>query len=177
MSFGCPQINDMNEHKHNYNMKINCLLALALSASSLAAQDAVIRVDAGKVENKITPYLYGACMEDVNHEIYGGLYDQKFRREFEEPVSMDNLSGLPVVKGCGSYKMANFPYRHIREQNWYMMTRSFPTERSGSILNLRTVLHPPTMPDFYCVSVNMEAGPITSMDMRSVCLLMESACC
>ena len=83
MSFGCPQINDMNEHKHNYNMKINCLLALALSASSLAAQDAVIRVDAGKVENKITPYLYGACMEDVNHEIYGGLYDQKnFRREF-----------------------------------------------------------------------------------------------
>ena len=63
-------------------MKINCLLALALSASSLAAQDAVIRVDAGKVENKITPYL-----------------------------------------------------------------------------------------------VNMEAEPITSMDMRSVCLLMESACC
>ena len=57
-------------------MKINCLLALALSASSLAAQDAVIRVDAGKVENKITPYLYGACMEDVNHEIYGGLYVQ-----------------------------------------------------------------------------------------------------
>lgn len=52
MSFGCPQINDMNEHKHNYNMKINCLLALALSASSLAAQDAVIRVDAGKVENE-----------------------------------------------------------------------------------------------------------------------------
>ena len=46
----------MNEQKHNYNMKINCLLALALSASSLAAQDAVIRVDAGKVENKITPY-------------------------------------------------------------------------------------------------------------------------
>ena len=71
-------------------MKINCLLALALSASSLAAQDAVIRVDAGKVENKITPYLYGACMEDVNHEIYGGLYDQKiFGESFEEPVSMD----------------------------------------------------------------------------------------
>ena len=67
-------------------MKINCLLALALSASSLAAQDAVIRVDAGKVENKITPYLYGACMEDVNHEIYGGLYDQKiFGESFEEP--------------------------------------------------------------------------------------------
>ena len=70
----------MNEHKHNYNMKINCLLALALSASSLAAQDAVIRLDAGKVENKITPYLYGACMEDVNHEIH--LYHNLNRQAF-----------------------------------------------------------------------------------------------
>ena len=79
-------------------MKINCLLALVLSASSLAAQDAVIRVDAGKVENKITPYLYGACMEDVNHEIYGGLYDQKiFGESFEEPVSMDNFIGFTPV--------------------------------------------------------------------------------
>ena len=81
-------------------MKINCLLALALSASSLAAQDAVIRVDAGKVENKITPYLYGACMEDVNHEIYGGLYDQKiFGESFEEPVSMDNFIGFTRCEG------------------------------------------------------------------------------
>lgn len=81
-------------------MKINCLLALALSASSLAAQDTVIRVDAGKVENKITPYLYGACMEDVNHEIYGGLYDQKiFGESFEEPVSMDNFIGFTRCEG------------------------------------------------------------------------------
>ena len=85
-------------------MKINCLLALALSASSLAAQDAVIRVDAGKVENKITPYLYGACMEDVNHEIYGGLYDQKiFGESFEEPVSMDNFIGFTRCEGCLLY--------------------------------------------------------------------------
>lgn len=49
-------------------------------------------------------------MEDVNHEIYGGLYDQKiFGESFEEPVSMDNFIGFTVVKGCGNYKMANFP--------------------------------------------------------------------
>ena len=101
----------MNEHKHNYNMKINCLLALALSASSLAAQDAVIRVDAGKVENKITPYLYGACMEDVNHEIYGGLYDQKiFGESFEEPVSMDNFIGFTRCEGVWKPVLQVFVY-------------------------------------------------------------------
>lgn len=92
-------------------MKINCLLALALSASSLAAQDAVIRVDAGKVENKITPYLYGACMEDVNHEIYGGLYDQKiFGESFEEPVSMDNFIGFTRCEGVWKPVLQVFVY-------------------------------------------------------------------
>ena len=70
--------------------------------------------------------------------------------------SMDNLSGLPVVKGVETTRWPTFR-TGTSGANWYMMTRSFPTERSGSILNLRTVLHPPTMPDFYCVSVNMEA--------------------
>ena len=81
-------------------MRVNCLLALILSASVVAAQDAVIRVDAGKVENKITPYLYGACMEDVNHEIYGGIYDQQiFGESFEEPASMDNFIGFTRCEG------------------------------------------------------------------------------
>lgn len=57
------------------------MLALILSASVEVRQDAVIRVDAGKVENKITPYLYGACMEDVNHEIYGEFMISRFWRE------------------------------------------------------------------------------------------------
>ncbi len=110
------------------------MLALILSASVVAAQDAVIRVDAGKVENKITPYLYGACMEDVNHEIYGGIYDQQiFGESFEEPASMDNFIGLPGAKGYGRCKMINFPYRRIRGRNWFMMMRSSLTVGSESI--------------------------------------------
>lgn len=31
-----------------------------------------------RVKQNITPWLYGACIEDVNHEIHGRLYDQKY---------------------------------------------------------------------------------------------------
>ena len=61
---------------------------------------AVVKVDAGKVEQKITPYLYGACIEDVNHEIYGGLYDQKiFGESFEEPLANPSFDHFDVYEG------------------------------------------------------------------------------
>lgn len=51
-----------------------------------AAPDASIKIDAGKVLNRVTPLMYGSCIEDVNHEIYGGLYAQMiFGESFEEP--------------------------------------------------------------------------------------------
>ncbi|WP_197027620.1 family 16 glycoside hydrolase [Prevotella sp. 10(H)] len=51
----------------------------------------IIDVDAMKVENTINPLLYGSGMEDVNHEVYGGFYDQRLYGEsFEE--------GAPVLK-------------------------------------------------------------------------------
>ncbi|GAB6008652.1 family 16 glycoside hydrolase [Dysgonomonas reticulitermitis] len=67
-----------------------------LSGSYSFAQDnkkTIISVDAGKVENKIPPLLYGSCIEDVNHEIYGGLYDQRiFGESFEESQALLNFS-------------------------------------------------------------------------------------
>jgi hypothetical protein len=58
-----------------------------LAATVLAAPaDATITADAGKVVNHTTRLMYGACIEDVNHEIYGGLYAQQiFGESFEEP--------------------------------------------------------------------------------------------
>jgi len=45
-----------------------------------------IVVDPGQVLNRISPAMYGSCIEDVNHEIYGGLYAQQiFGESFEEP--------------------------------------------------------------------------------------------
>src|SRR5580658_4483822 len=54
--------------------------------SSPAQTDSTIRVNASVVTNHITPYMTGSCIEDVNHEIYGGLYSQLiFGESFEEP--------------------------------------------------------------------------------------------
>lgn len=62
--------------------------------------DALINVDVTKVEQEITPYLYGACIEDVNHEIYGGLYDQKiFGESFEEPVPNAKFEDFTSYEG------------------------------------------------------------------------------
>lgn len=70
----------------NYLLSSAWILFSAIG--TLSAQNAVIRVDPSRIENTITPYLYGACIEDVNHEIYGGLYDQKiFGESFEEPAN------------------------------------------------------------------------------------------
>jgi hypothetical protein len=59
---------------------------------------ATIHVDAGKAKGTISRYLTGACIEDVNHEIYGGIYSQMiFGESFQEP------SAVPPVKGFVNY--------------------------------------------------------------------------
>jgi hypothetical protein len=47
--------------------------------------EAAISVNAGKVLARVNPLVFGACFEDLNHEIYGGLYAQMiFGESFEE---------------------------------------------------------------------------------------------
>src|SRR3984893_3133697 len=65
-----------------------CLAGLSLAfASVLYGQQAQIRVQANQITNTISPYLgTGACLEDVNHEVYGGIYSQMiFGENFQEP--------------------------------------------------------------------------------------------
>lgn len=77
-----------------------CLLASSLAFAQGALHTVRIGVDASHVENRITPYLYGACMEDVNHEIYGGLYDQQiFGESFEEPASLALFERYTILGG------------------------------------------------------------------------------
>ncbi len=74
------------------------LLSLsAVAAISLPASAQTLTVDASNVLCRIEPLIYGAGAEDVNHEIYGGLYDQKiFGEGFEEPAFCD-------IKGFKAY--------------------------------------------------------------------------
>lgn len=60
---------------------------------SSVPQIARIKVNSNKVENKISKLMFGSNMEDVNHEIYGGFYDQRiFGESFEEPSTGVNFN-------------------------------------------------------------------------------------
>ena len=76
--------------------------ALLGSAAMLGVgpDDPVIAVDAARVLHRVSPYLYGACIEDVNHEIYGGLYSQMiFGESFQEPPRPLPLKGFAAFGG------------------------------------------------------------------------------
>jgi alpha-L-arabinofuranosidase len=83
-------------------MNRNCLpgfsASLLLLCGAAAAQDARIVVHANQVSHRVSRYLTGACIEDVNHEIYGGLYSQMiFGESFQEPAPAFPLD--PGVSG------------------------------------------------------------------------------
>ena len=45
-----------------------------------------VNIDANAIISHISPYMTGACLEDVNHEVYGGIYSQMIYGEsFQEP--------------------------------------------------------------------------------------------
>ena len=68
--------------------------------SSARAQDAAITVQAGHVLHANSRYLTGACIEDVNHEIYGGIDSQMiFGESFAEPPAQLPLAGFKVYDG------------------------------------------------------------------------------
>ena len=65
------------------------LLLFSAFAVAVSAAAQTLTVDADKVLCNVEPLIYGAGAEDVNHEIYGGLYDQKiFGEGFEEPAKV-----------------------------------------------------------------------------------------
>src|SRR6266699_1029548 len=63
-------------------------------------QQPFISVHAEQVLHRLTPYLTGACIEDVNNEIYGGIDSQMiFGESFAEPASQLSLKGFKVFGG------------------------------------------------------------------------------
>jgi len=81
-------------------MAIWATLLCSAVAMGQGPGDPVIAVDAGRVLHRISPYLYGACIEDVNHEIYGGLYNQMiFGESFGEPPRPSALIGFATYGG------------------------------------------------------------------------------
>ncbi len=59
-----------------------------------------IRIDATQPGRPISRYLTGACIEDVNHQIYGGIYSQMiFGENFQEPPRSAPVRGFMATEG------------------------------------------------------------------------------
>lgn len=81
------------------------LLLALLSLAGASAEDARITIDAGKEVNRVSRYLTGACIEDVNHEIYGGIYSQMiFGESFQEPPVAVPIEGFTAFGGSWTLK-------------------------------------------------------------------------
>jgi alpha-L-arabinofuranosidase len=73
---------------------------LLLAAATAAEDRATIRVDTTKTVAHVTRHMTGACLEDVNHEVYGGLYSQMiFGESFQEPPLPPPLKDFTVYGG------------------------------------------------------------------------------
>ena len=69
------------------------------TAEKLYGVDAYLDVDPSDVTGQVSPYLYGACMEDVNHELYGGIWSQMvYGESFAEPAAA-SVQGFTTAGG------------------------------------------------------------------------------
>src|ERR1700758_3281272 len=60
----------------------------------------LIEVRADQATRPVSRLLTGACIEDVNHEIYGGLYSQMvFGESFQEPSVQSPVKGFRAFDG------------------------------------------------------------------------------
>jgi hypothetical protein len=81
-------------------LKSAILLAAFAAPADAQAQPIVIHVQADHVVRRVSRHLTGACIEDVNHEIYGGMYSQMiFGESFQEPPSSPSINGFKAYGG------------------------------------------------------------------------------
>ena len=111
------------------------LAALTLAAFGPAQQtpavDSSIRITPAQVINHMTPWMYGSCIEDVNHEIYGGLYSQRiFGESFEEPPTAAPVAGWNSYGGF--WRIENGALT-VSAEAGAKLVRQQPAVREGSV--------------------------------------------
>lgn len=80
-------------------------LTALLGVATTSAQQTTIRIDASQPGRAVSRFLTGSCIEDVNHEVYGGVYSQMiFGESFQEPPRGEPLKGM--VSFEGQWKLA-----------------------------------------------------------------------
>src|SRR5947209_6517246 len=93
-------------HRYMRSFPAMTVLILVVRLTALShADEATIHVDARGAGRPVSRYLTGACIEDVNHEIYGGIYSQMlFGESFQEPPRSHPVEGFVAVEGEWSLK-------------------------------------------------------------------------
>ena len=111
------------------------LLVAAISIAHASAQE-IVTINTNKILNHITPYLYGAGMEDVNHEVYGGAYDQRiFGESFEEGAEISHFNHFttydnPIKSDGEVVYIQSAPYAK-------MICNAAPVERGSVEVDIR----------------------------------------
>ena len=96
---GTTRENTMNEPKRTPCYSAILLTGLALLTGA-QAQEARIDIQADRVVHPLSRFLTGACLEDVNHEVYGGIYSQMvFGESFQEPAPAPSIEGFRAYGG------------------------------------------------------------------------------
>jgi len=110
-------------------LKVTLLLALSTCTASAQPENKVI-VHTDSVIKKISPLLTGACMEDVNHEIYGGIYSQLiFGESFQEfPMRIDKTVN-PAFAGISGWLSCKAPRDELKGES---EIRSWQPLRKGN---------------------------------------------
>jgi hypothetical protein len=89
---------------HNALARASLTCALLL-VSVGHAEETTIHVQADQVLGHVSRHLTGACIEDVNHEIYGGIYSQMvFGESFQEPAPSPSIAGFNAYGGRWSVR-------------------------------------------------------------------------
>lgn len=90
-----------------------------------------ITVNPDRILNRISPAMYGACLEDVNHEVYGGLYAQRILGEsFEEPPQGTSPKGWRIYDGRWS---ADGDGIHVHGGGGSKLVREMADLRDGEV--------------------------------------------
>src|SRR5467141_4138660 len=93
-------------HRYMRSFPAMTVLILVVRLTALSrADEATIHVDVRGAGRPVSKYLTGACIEDVNHEIYGGIYSQMiFGESFAEPPRTTPVKGFVSPDGVWKVK-------------------------------------------------------------------------
>jgi alpha-L-arabinofuranosidase len=88
-------------------IRFACYMVVLIGCGVALGQErgASIHVRPDRVLGEVSRFMTGACIEDVNHEVYGGIYSQMiFGESFQEPAPVTPPRGFAAFGGAWAVK-------------------------------------------------------------------------